>query len=98
MGYNKGIGILTQEDLIEKTIMNLSEVRSRGANLIVFSIIKNDKLEEIAEEVVYIPQTTKFFMPSLAIVFMQLLAYRVARKKGTNIDASRNLAKSITVE
>lgn len=92
------IGILTQEDLIEKTIMNLSEVRSRGANLIVFSIIKNDKLEEIAEEVIYIPQTTKFFMPSLAIVFMQLLAYWVARKKGTNIDAPRNLAKSITVE
>ena len=54
--------------------------------------------EEAAEEVVYVPRTDWLLQPILAVIPLQLLAYRIARRRGLNVDQPRNLAKTVTVE
>jgi glucosamine--fructose-6-phosphate aminotransferase (isomerizing) len=53
---------------------------------------------EHAEEVLYVPRTDPLLQPILAIIPLQLLAYRIARLRGLNVDQPRNLAKTVTVE
>lgn len=90
--------VLTQENLYQKTISNIVEVKSRGAFVLAVTNEGNTEIEKAADYVVYIPQTNKFFTNSLAIIPLQLFGYYVAVGKGCDVDKPRNLAKSVTVE
>ena len=92
------IGVLTQNELFEKTLSNMVEVKSRGAYLMGITNYGNYNIEDTANFSVYIPKTNPYFTTSLAIIPLQLLAYYVSVAKGLDVDKPRNLAKSVTVE
>jgi len=83
---------------LEKVLSNLEEVRSRGARVILITDMPAAQCPGHVESVVRIPHGDFFVAPLLATVPLQLLAYHVARLKGTDVDQPRNLAKSVTVE
>jgi len=92
------VGVLTQDDLFEKTISNMVECKSRGAYLMGLTTYGHYEIEETADFVLYIPRIDSHFVGSLAVVPLQLLGYYVAVSKGLDVDKPRNLAKSVTVE
>ena len=92
------IGVLTQQNLYEKTVSNMVECKSRGAYLVALTTYGNYSIEDCAEFVIYIPKTDPLFALSLAVVPLQLLGYYVSVAKGLDVDKPRNLAKSVTVE
>lgn len=90
------IAILTEEELIKKTISNIKEVKARGANTI---IITNKNIQgDFYDEKIIIPKTDELFQQLLTIIPLQLIAYEVAKLNNCDIDKPRNLAKSVTVE
>ncbi len=92
------IGLLTQDDLYEKTLSNLVECKSRGAYLCALTSYGHYGLEDAADFVVYIPKIDNHFISSLAVIPLQLLGYYVSVARGLDVDKPRNLAKSVTVE
>ncbi|MCC8050537.1 MAG: glutamine--fructose-6-phosphate transaminase (isomerizing) [Clostridiales bacterium] len=92
------IGVLTQNDLYEKTVSNMVETQSRGAYLLGLTTYGNYAIEDHVNFTVYIPKTDPHFAASLAVVPLQLLGYYVSVAKGLDVDKPRNLAKSVTVE
>lgn len=92
------IGVLTQQDLYEKTVSNMVECKSRGAYLMALMTYGNYSIEDCAEFVIYIPKTDPLFAASLAVIPLQLMGYYVSVAKGLDVDKPRNLAKSVTVE
>jgi glucosamine--fructose-6-phosphate aminotransferase (isomerizing) len=91
-------GVLTQSQLVEKTVSNMVEVKSRGAYLAAVTLNGNYFVEDKANFTVYIPKVNEYFAASLAIIPLQLLSYYVSVQKGLDVDKPRNLAKSVTVE
>lgn len=90
------IGIITNPNLVEKTISNIQEVITRGAKTLV---ITNQKINESQFfKVINIPDTEPCLSPVLSIIPLQLLAYYISKEKGLDVDKPRNLAKSVTVE
>ncbi len=92
------IGVLTQPSLFEKTMSNMVECRSRGAYLMCVTSVGNYQVEENTDFTLYIPRTSVYFTPSLAVIPLQLLSYYISVQKGLDVDKPRNLAKSVTVE
>ena len=92
------IGLLTQQDLYEKTISNMVECKSRGAYLMGLTTYGNYGVEDTADFTVYIPKTDEHFAASLAVIPLQLLGYYLSVARGLDVDKPRNLAKSVTVE
>ena len=94
------IAVATQSDLMEKTISNVVEVKSRGAKVIlVCTDACAAKIKEgIADYMITIPHTDELLMPMTAVVPLQILAYYTSINRGANPDQPRNLAKSVTVE
>ena len=92
------IGVLTQQDLYEKTVSNMVECKSRGAYLMALTTYGNYSIEDCAEFVIYNPKTDPLFAASLAVIPLQLMGYYVSVSKGLDVDKPRNLAKSVTVE
>ena len=92
------VGVLTQSQLFEKTVSNMSEVKSRGAYLMGLTTFGNYALEDTADFTVYVPKTDERFAASLAVIPLQLMGYYVSVARGLDVDKPRNLAKSVTVE
>lgn len=92
------IALATQENLFEKTISNIKEVKTRGANVLAFAFEGNEDIEKTVDSALYIPKTEGVFAPVLSVIPLQLLAYYMAIQKGCDVDKPRNLAKSVTVE
>lgn len=90
--------VSTQKELYRKTISNITEVRTRGAFILLVTNEDNSEAEKAADYVVYLPETNPYFTNSLAIIPLQLLGYYIAVGKGCDVDKPRNLAKSVTVE
>lgn len=90
------IGIITNEDLVEKSISNMQEVITRGAKTLIISnqILPNNNFSYV----INIPETNKLVSPILSVVPLQLLSYYISKNKGLDVDKPRNLAKSVTVE
>ena len=88
----------TQEDMIEKVVSNIKELKARGAYII--SITKNSykDIREVSDKVLYISDIDDLLAPVLAVIPAQLFAYYTAVAKGLDVDKPRNLAKSVTVE
>jgi glucosamine--fructose-6-phosphate aminotransferase (isomerizing) len=82
----------------DKVVSNIQEVRARGAKVIAIATDGNEDIQHHADDVIYIPRTHPFLQAPLAVVPLQLLAYRIARLRGLNVDQPRNLAKTVTVE
>ena len=91
------IGIVTQDEIYEKTISNLIEVKSRGGYILTVSP-KGIDVSKVSNYNINIPDTVSYFYPSIAVIPLQLLGYYIAANKGVDIDKPRNLAKSVTVE
>jgi glucosamine--fructose-6-phosphate aminotransferase (isomerizing) len=92
------ITIATQEDLFEKMISNIKEVKARRAYTIALAFEGNEDIEKSVDSALFIPKTIDLLAPVLAIIPLQLLAYYISIKKGCDVDKPRNLAKSVTVE
>ena len=90
--------IATQEQLFEKMLSNMQEVKARGAKVIAIAKAHTKEVEKSADRVIYIPEVDDMFASITSIVPLQLLAYHVASLRGCDIDKPRNLAKSVTVE
>jgi glucosamine--fructose-6-phosphate aminotransferase (isomerizing) len=90
--------VATDMPILEKMISNIQEVRARGAHVIAIATEGDDRLDDVAAEVLSIPRTDWMLQALLAVIPLQLFAYYVARKRGLNVDQPRNLAKTVTVE
>jgi len=90
--------VATDMPILDKMISNIQEVRARGAHVIAIATEGDDRLQAVAEEVIYVPRTDWMLQPLLAVIPLQLFAYYVARERGLNVDQPRNLAKTVTVE
>lgn len=90
------VSVITDEQLVEKTISNIQEVITRGAHTLV---ITNKSLPtNNIDKIILIPDTYTLLSPILSIIPLQLLAYYISKEKGLDVDKPRNLAKSVTVE
>ena len=92
------IGVLTQKELIEKTLSNMAECKARGAYLMGLTSYGNYSVEDTDNFTIYVPKTDQHFIGSLAVIPLQLLAYYTSVSRGLDVDKPRNLAKSVTVE
>ena len=92
------IGILTQDELVEKTISNMAECKARGAYLFGVTTDGKYSVEDSVNFTIYVPRTDEHFAASLAVVPLQLLGYYTSVARGLDVDKPRNLAKSVTVE
>lgn len=92
------IAIATQSNIIGKTLSNISEVKSRGAKVVLMCSEDTVIKENVADYIIRIPQCDELLMPILAAVPLQLIAYYTAILRGNDVDQPRNLAKSVTVE
>ena len=93
------VALATVNDLFDKTISNIKEVKARGAVVMGLTTQEHfDDMASVCDHVVIVPDSEEFTLPSLAVVPLQLFGYYVASLKGCDIDKPRNLAKSVTVE
>ncbi len=92
------IAVATRTSLREKMLANISEVKSRGATVVVVANDGDDDTARHADAVLWTPQVSELLAPVVDIVPLQLFAYHVARMHGHDVDRPRNLAKTVTVE
>jgi glutamine---fructose-6-phosphate transaminase (isomerizing) len=90
--------VATRIHVYDKLVSNIQEVRARGAHVIAIATDGDEDIQHHADDVIYVPRTPAFLQAVLAVVPLQLLAYRIARLRGLNVDQPRNLAKTVTVE
>ena len=86
------------DSMYEKNKSSIQEIKARGGPVIAITSLGNKELENITDDVIYIPKTLEMLTPILAFIPMQLLAYYIAVERGNDVDKPRNLAKSVTVE
>lgn len=92
------IAVMTKNQLYDKMRSNIEEVRARGATLILIATQGDDRAKELAEDVIYVPETMELLEPLVNTIAFQLFAYYTAVGLGRDVDRPRNLAKSVTVE
>lgn len=92
------IAVLAQQNLIDKTISNIKEVKARGAYVVGIAPFGAEKIKDVCDDTIFFPGTHDFLTPITAAVPEQLIAYFTSLAKGIDVDKPRNLAKSVTVE
>jgi len=92
------VGIATRSRLFEKMMANLAEVKSRGATVVLVAEDGDEPAASVADHVLWVPPVEPLLSPVVDVVPLQLLAYRLARLRGNDVDRPRNLAKTVTVE
>ncbi len=90
--------IATKDSTYDKIISNIEEVKARRGRIIAIATEGDTRITDLADHVIYVPETLEFLTPILTIIPLQLLAYYVALLRGCDVDQPRNLAKSVTVE
>ncbi len=90
------ISIITDSNLVEKTISNIQEVITRGAKTLV--VTNQDVDKSMFDMTITIPKTNVLISPILSVIPLQLFSYYISKEKGLDVDKPRNLAKSVTVE
>jgi len=90
--------IATKSSIYEKVISNIQEVKARKGKIIAIVTEGDNKVRNMADYVIEIPETKEYLEPLLATIPLQLLSYHIAVLRGCNVDQPRNLAKSVTVE
>ena len=89
---------MTQDNLMDKMISNIREVKARGAIVLAIAKESNQQVNKAADVVITIPDVDSLVAPIAAVTPLQLFAYYMAVQKGCDVDKPRNLAKSVTVE
>lgn len=92
------IAVATQDELYEKMISNIQEVKSRGATVLIITSEGNTSAEKVGDMVYYIPKTHELLTPLLSVIPLQQFGYYSAVLRGLDVDKPRNLAKSVVVE
>ncbi|MEY2532402.1 MAG: hypothetical protein QOF29_312 [bacterium] len=92
------ICVATQSLVSDKLIANLEEVRARGAEVVAVATAGDEVIRTVADHVLEVPRTDPLLQAAVAVIPLQLLAYRIARLRGLDVDQPRNLAKTVTVE
>ncbi len=91
------VGIVTQNNIYEKSISNFVEVKSRGGYMLIIAP-EDLNINKVSNHSLIIPNTINYFYPSLTVIPLQLISYYITVSKGLDVDKPRNLAKSVTVE
>lgn len=92
------IAIVPQDDVYEKMVSNIEEVKARKAPVVAIATENDLRINDIVDDVIYIPKVHPILQPIISTIPLQLLAYYIGVEKGLNVDRPRNLAKSVTVE
>lgn len=92
------IALATQQDVYDKMISNIQEVKAREAVVIGLAFAGDEQIQKYVDHTIFIPKTDKYLAPVLAVIPLQLLSYYAAVTRGCDVDKPRNLAKSVTVE
>ncbi len=92
------VAILSKDQLYEKMKSSIQEVRARGARTLIIATVGDEEAKEVADEIIYVPDTMELLEPLLNTIPLQLFAYHIAVALGRDVDRPRNLAKSVTVE
>jgi glucosamine--fructose-6-phosphate aminotransferase (isomerizing) len=92
------VALATQDELLEKLISNVKEVKAREGTVIGLCLGKQELVDSTCDHVIRLPEAPSFVAPLLSVVPLQLFAYYMAAARGCDIDKPRNLAKSVTVE
>ncbi|KYP79639.1 glutamine--fructose-6-phosphate transaminase (isomerizing) [Ferroacidibacillus organovorans] len=92
------IALVTQDELYEKTVSNIKEVKARDAHVLALAWVGDEEIGKSVDRVLYVPRTLPFLAPVLLVAPLQLLAYYASVARGNDVDKPRNLAKSVTVE
>jgi glucosamine--fructose-6-phosphate aminotransferase (isomerizing) len=92
------VAVATDSPVLEKLISNMQEVRARGAHVIAIVTAGNAEIVKHVDAAIAVPATDWMLQPVLAVIPLQLLAYKIACRRGLNVDQPRNLAKTVTVE
>lgn len=92
------VAVVPKDSMYEKMISNIQEIKSRRGPVIAIATEGDEKVKEMADEVIEVPATLEYLYPILTVVPCQLMAYHCARFLNRDIDKPRNLAKSVTVE
>ncbi|MDP3991231.1 MAG: glutamine--fructose-6-phosphate transaminase (isomerizing) [Candidatus Nealsonbacteria bacterium] len=90
--------IAPQDSVYEKNLSNMEEVKARKAPIIAIATEGDERIRELADDVIYIPKTSEMLTPILSVLPLQLFAYHMGVLRGCDVDKPRNLAKSVTVE
>ncbi len=90
--------IVPEDSVYEKTLSNMIEIRARKGPIIALATEGDQRVKEVAQDVISIPKVEELLTPVLSAIALQLFAYHFAAEKGLNVDRPRNLAKSVTVE
>lgn len=90
--------IATKNDLTDKIISNMQEIKARGGQIIAIVDRDYENIERLADHILKVPTANRLLAPIVNIIPLQLLSYHIANAKGINVDKPRNLAKSVTVE
>lgn len=92
------IALVPHDDVYEKMISNIEEVRARKAPILAFTTVGDTDVARLAKDVIYMPKVHPIVQPIVSTVYLHLFSYYVGVAKGLNVDRPRNLAKSVTVE
>jgi glucosamine--fructose-6-phosphate aminotransferase (isomerizing) len=92
------LAIVTAGDLYSKMVSQIEQAKARGGIVIAMATEGDDQIAEIADHVLYVPETPPMLAPAINIIPLQLLSYHIAVRRGCDVDQPRNLAKSVTVE
>jgi glucosamine--fructose-6-phosphate aminotransferase (isomerizing) len=90
--------LIPQGAVYDKVMLNLEEIKARKGPVIAVSSSGDQRVRELADDVIEIPEAPDFLQPVVAAIPLQLLAYHIAVLRGCDVDKPRNLAKSVTVE
>jgi glucosamine--fructose-6-phosphate aminotransferase (isomerizing) len=92
------VAIAPQDQVYEKMISNLEEIKARSAPIIAVATKGDKEIRKHCEQVIYVPVVEPILSPAVVTPVLQLLAYYIAKMRGCNVDQPRNLAKTVTVE
>ncbi|MEX0725276.1 MAG: glutamine--fructose-6-phosphate transaminase (isomerizing), partial [Planctomycetaceae bacterium] len=92
------IFVIPQGHIYPKVISNLEEIKARGGPTIAIACEGDDRIADLADDVVFVPSVEDYLQPLVTVIPLQLLSYHIALLRGCNVDRPRNLAKSVTVE
>jgi glucosamine--fructose-6-phosphate aminotransferase (isomerizing) len=92
------VSIALNDRVYSKMLSNIEQVKARDGIVIAIATQGNHEIQEKADEVIYLPEVDYILSPILTAIPMQILAYKVAVRRGADVDQPRNLAKSVTVE
>ena len=92
------VAIAPQDGLYEKMVSQIEQAKARGGKVIAVATIGDERMPEIADDILWIPKVSPLLNPILSVIPLQIFAYHIAALLGLDVDQPRNLAKSVTVE